>query len=113
MYQFERINPTPRDWQVIESTYDATVDKTQALMKYVEAQGNEPFVAKVYKNDSLYGYFIGEICVRAKVKILGSPFYGLGIAHQGLSMLQEIDAAERIYIYICQNGYSKTIMLCG
>ncbi|MCQ2312219.1 MAG: GNAT family N-acetyltransferase [Paludibacteraceae bacterium] len=99
MYNFKRINPTNEDWKVIESTYDATVDKTQALMKYVELQGNEPFIAKVYKNDSLYGYFVGEICVRAKVKILGSPFYGLGIAHQGLSMLQEIDGYERITIY--------------
>lgn len=99
MYSFVRINPTQEQWRVIESTYDATVDKTEALMKYVAAQNNEPFIAEVYKEDLLYGYFVGEIVVRAKCKILGSPFFGLGIAHQGLSMLQEITADERIEIY--------------
>lgn len=100
MYSFVRIDPSPEQWKEIESTYDATVDKTYALMQYVATQNNTPFVLSVYKEKRLYGYFIGEIVVRAGWKILGSPFFGLGIAHQGLSMLQEISADERINIYI-------------
>ena len=99
MYSFKRIDPTKEQWKIIESTYDATVDKTEALMRYVEAQNNEPFITEVYKDEQLYGYFVGEIVERAGWKLLGAPFFGLGIAHQGLSMLQEITADERIGIY--------------
>ena len=97
-YTFRRIIPTSLDWQNIESTYDTTVYKTKCWFEYLQTLNCEPFVCEVNNGGGQIGYFAGEILHRV-VPIVGSPFEGIGTAQQGLSMLRETDAKERLEIY--------------
>lgn len=118
-YLFKKIIPDNNTWRLIESCYDATVDKTKGIIDYCEYQGCKPFVAEIHSTDikvcsediqnnsssSLIGWFVGGIIWRV-VPILGSPNEGLGIAHQGLSMLYKVSSFTRLQIY---SEFSKWI----
>ena len=98
VYSFVRIRPTDSDWDLIENTYDSTVYKTRSWYGYLRLQGCEDFVVSVSKDGLLAGFFVGEK-LRRGITLVASPFEGLGTAHQGLSMLKETTAEERISIY--------------
>lgn len=116
MYDFLLINPTKEDWTAIESTYDGTVYKTKAWFDYLIFQNCKPFIVKIFQNESLIGYFVGEL-VKRGVWILGSPFEGIGTGSQGLSMLQRTTADVRIAIYkelsawVFKNRYAVWIQI--
>lgn len=98
-YSFSPIEPSSINWQIIENCYDGTVDKTEGIMRYCIQQGCKPFVVSISNVDNCIGYFVGTIIRRAGLKIIGSPNEGLGIAHQGLCMIEEISVTERLDIY--------------
>ena len=98
MYDFKRITPTDEVWKVIEGTYDGTLYKTKAWFEYLAYQRCEPFIAEVLQDGALKGYFVGELLKRG-VWTLGSPLEGVGTGSQGLSMLSETLAPDRIEIY--------------
>lgn len=98
MYSFKRITPVADDWSVIENTYDNTVYKTAAWFDFLENIGCKPFVCEVFKDDKKVGFFVGELKKRI-FNLIGAPIEGVGTAHQGLAMLHETPADERIAIY--------------
>lgn len=98
IYHFKKINPSKVEWEVIEKTYDGTVYKTQAWFDYLVYQNCKPFIVSISKDNQTIGYFVGELKKRG-VWILGAPIEGVGTGNQGLSMLNHIDAKERIAIY--------------
>ena len=98
MYDFKRIMPTDEVWKVIEGTYDGTLYKTKAWFDYLAYQHCAPFIAEVLQDGNLVGYFVGELLKRG-VWTLGAPLEGVGTGNQGLAMLKETSAPERIEIY--------------
>lgn len=98
MYDFKRIDPTDDDWKAIEATYDGTVYKTKAWFDYLAYQHCLPFIAKVFQDSNLIGYFVGALLKRG-VWTLGAPLEGVGTGNQGLAMLRETLPPERIEIY--------------
>ena len=98
MYDFKRITPTDEVWKAVEGTYDGTVYKTKAWFDYLAYQKCEPFIAEVLKDSVLIGYFVGALLKRG-VWTLGAPLEGVGTGNQGLAMLEETLAPERIEIY--------------
>lgn len=98
MYDFKRIDPTDDDWKAIEATYDGTVYKTKAWFGYLAYQHCKPFIAKVFQDSNLIGYFVGALLKRG-VWTLGAPLEGVGTGNQGLAMLRETLPPERIEIY--------------
>lgn len=99
MFDFELIQLNDSEWDNIQSSDDSTIYKTKEWFDYLKLwKGIEPFVVKINRDNSTIGYFVGEI-IKKGIKIIGSPFEGIGTAHQGLSMLIEITAEERLAIY--------------
>ena len=98
MYSFKLIEPTDADWRIIEGTYDGTVYKTKEWFDYLSYQKCKPFILEVGKKGEKIGYFVGELLKRG-VWLLGAPNEGVGTGNQGLSMLRETSAEERILIY--------------
>lgn len=98
MYSFKWITPSADEWNIIENTYDNTVYKTAAWFGYLEKIGCKPFVCEVFKDNTKVGYFVGEQKKRV-FNLIGAPIEGVGTAHQGLAMLHETPADERIAIY--------------
>lgn len=98
MYSFKQIIPSSSDWRIIESTYDNTVYKTGPWFGYLEKIGCKPFVCEVCKEGEKMGFFVGER-KRRLFNIIGAPIEGVGTAHQGLAMLKDTSAEERIAIY--------------
>ena len=98
MYSFKQINPSADDWNAIENTYDNTVYKTAAWFDFLEKVGCKPFVCEVFNDDTKVGFFVGEQKKRV-FNLIGAPIEGVGTAHQGLAMLHETPADERIAIY--------------
>lgn len=98
MYDFKRIDPTDDDWKAIETTYDGTVYKTKAWFDYLAYQKCKPFIVEIREDGRKVGYFVGEL-LRRGVKLLGAPLEGVGTGNQGLAMLKQTAANERIAIY--------------
>jgi len=98
MYNFKIIVPTDAEWDTIEGTYDNTVYKTRRWFEYLESINVQPFICEVYNDNKKIGFFIGER-IRRGFNLIGAPIEGVGTAHQGLAMLEETPAAERITIY--------------
>lgn len=98
MYSFKWIIPSADEWNIIENTYDNTVYKTAAWFGYLEKIGCKPFVCEVFKDNTKVGYFVGEQKKRV-FNLIGAPIEGVGTAHQGLAMLHQTPADERIAIY--------------
>lgn len=98
MYSFNHITPTAEQWQAIEGTYDNTVYKSREWFAFLKSLGIKPFICEVYNDGCLAGWFVGEK-VRRVFNLIGAPIEGVGTAHQGLAMLKETAAAERIDIY--------------
>ena len=97
-YKFKRLDIRDIDWAVIENTPDSTIYKTSSWFKFLNRWKKiTPIVIEISTYDIL-GYFVGEL-IQKGVKILGSPFEGIGTGHQGLSMLKETSAHDRIEIY--------------
>lgn len=98
MYSFKLIEPTDSDWKTIEGTYDNTVYKTRHWFDYLAQINCEPFICEIYKEGIRMGFFVGEK-IRRVFNLIGAPIEGVGTAHQGLSMLEEVTPHERILIY--------------
>lgn len=98
MYSFKLINPTDKEWNVIEETYDGTVYKTKAWFDYLAYQHCKPFIVEIMADDVLKGYFLGALLKRG-LWTLGSPLEGVGTGNQGLSMLDKTSVKERVGIY--------------
>ena len=98
MYSFNLINPTATQWQAIEGTYDNTVYKSREWFSFLKSLGVKPFICEVLRDGCLVGWFVGEK-VRRVFNLVGAPIECVGTAHQGLAMLEETPAAERIAIY--------------
>ena len=98
MYSFKRIDPSDDDWRIIEGTYDGTVYKTKAWFVFLQKIGCKPFVCEICQDQVRIGYFVGEQ-KRRGFNLIGAPIEGVGTAHQGLTMLAPLSAAERIAIY--------------
>lgn len=86
------------EWRIIENTNDNTCYKTKSWYDYIIAQNCEPFIVKIFENNSLIGYFLGEKIKRI-ITLITSPFEGIGTAQQGLSMLKDVSPVERLQIY--------------
>ena len=98
-YNYKKVETNLIDWEQIEQSSDSTIYKTQSWFLYLKKWKNiEPCVIEVYQDKDLIGFFVGEI-VHKVFNILGSPFEGIGTAHQGLSMLKDVAIEERIEIY--------------
>lgn len=115
-YRFVQISKDDINWRLIESSYDSTIYKTFAWFDYLyKWKGVQPFVVEVSTN-RVIGYFIGEL-INKVVRIVGSPFEGVGTGHQGLSMLITIDSKERLTIYeqlskwIFKNRYAEFVQI--
>jgi hypothetical protein len=117
MYLFQLIKPTESVWNDIHATYDSTIYKTKEWFDYLKSWKNiNSFIVEVRREDRVIGYFVGEK-LRKGIFIIGSPFEGIGTAHQGLSMLKQTSSQIRIRIYkelakwIFKNGYSSFIQI--
>ena len=97
-YSFQIIEPTDTDWQLIESASDSTIFHTKKWNIYLERIGYTPFVVEVLRDNMKIGYFVGQKFWRG-IKIVASPFEGLGTYTQGLAMLTVISLEERVDIY--------------
>ena len=97
-YTFSRITVDDINWSKIEGAGDSTIYKTSAWFNYLyHWKKLRPFIVEV-ATDCVIGYFVGEL-INKGIKIIGSPFVGLGTAHQGLSTLSQISSQERLSIY--------------
>lgn len=97
-YNFQRIEPTNADWNLIESTYDSTVFHSRSWFDYLKKVRYQLFMAVVYSDEKKIGYFLGERIWRG-TWIVAAPFDGIGTYTQGLAMLCHITEKERVVIY--------------
>lgn len=97
-YIFKHINPLPQDWDRIESAVDSTVFHCRQWADYLTRIGYTPFIATVYADTELIGYFVGERIWRG-VTMITAPFEGIGTYTQGLAMFNPISLQERVDIY--------------
>lgn len=97
-YFFEIIKPTDNDWALIEGAYDSTCYQTREWYSYFDKIGVRAFVVRVMKNNEHIGYFMGEK-IWLPFPIIAAPIEGIGTYTQGLNMLVETSAEQRIEIY--------------
>lgn len=97
-YSFRLLESSEINWKEIENCPDSTIYKTEVWFNYLKKwKCISPFIVEIIgENNS--GFFVGEK-IKKVVTIIGSPFEGLGTAHQGLSMKSSCSGEERILIY--------------
>lgn len=115
-YKFELIT-RDIDWAKIEQCPDSTIYKTHEWFDYLKRWKNiEPFIVSISAQNKVIGYFVGERLNKI-IKIIGSPFEGIGTAHQGLSMFSECSPQQRLDIYsqlatwIFKKGYGQFLQI--
>lgn len=99
VYGFQSIIPSERDWAIIEASEDSTCYHSKKWSDYLRLIGFHVFVLKVFQEQKLIGYFIGEKIWRG-VTIVASPYEGIGTYTQGLIMMQDVSFEVRLEIYI-------------
>lgn len=97
-YSFQIIKPSPTDWALIEASNDSTCYQTSKWYKYLDRIGYSPCVIKVFCEDEVMGYFIGEKIWRGAI-LMAAPFEGIGTYTQGLVLLSTVSEGERVGIY--------------
>lgn len=98
MFSFQEIKPTDEDWMLIESSSDCTCYQTRKYTDFILSTGHKVFVAKVFMNNKVMGYFIGEKVWRG-LMMIAAPLEGLNTNSQGLIMMQLVSAKTRLTIY--------------
>ena len=106
MYTFQLVPKDHIPWGIIHGTEDSTIYKVKEWFDYLYRWKKIlPFIVEINQEHNVIGYFVGEK-IKKGINIIGSPFEGIGTAHQGLSMVKKITPDERIKIY---NSLSKWI----
>ena len=98
LYSFRILNPSPSDWQRIESCFDTTCFHSAAWADYTRRIGRNTFVAEVFENNMHIGYFVG-VKVWMGITMIAAPMDGIGTYSQGLCFFEPVPADKRVAVY--------------